>query len=134
MMMFKKVTMIALALLVLAPMARADGGGQTTTREQVIGINDAYIPSGFDTGSDAFVVISGLFPNGCYRYKEATVTHTSALVHEVKATATVSEGMCLMVLVPFSKEVQIGKLSRGEHSVRFLNGDGTYWEKKLTVE
>ena len=104
------------------------------TREQVVSINDAFIPSNFDTASDAFVVINGLFPNGCYRFKAATVSHIGASLHEVRALATVSQGMCLMVLVPFSKEVQLGKLSAGEHAVRFMNGDGTFWEKSIQVE
>jgi hypothetical protein len=105
-----------------------------TTREQVVTIADAFMPSNFDTSSDAFIVISGLFSNGCYRYKTATVSNVGERLHEVRALATVSEGMCLMVLVPFSKEVQLGKLTAGEHSVRFINGDGTYWEKTLNID
>lgn len=108
--------------------------GEPATQEKIVGINDAYIPSGFDSGSDAYVVISGLFPNGCYRFKEAKVDHVGPALHEVRALATVSQGMCLMVLVPFSKEVQLGKLEAGNHAVRFVNGDGTYWEKHLVIE
>lgn len=103
-------------------------------REVMIGISDAYVPSGFDSNSDAFVVINGVFPNGCYRYSRSTVTHQDDVTHIVQNYATVQPGMCLMVLVPFTKEVQIGKLPKGSHTIRFLSGDGTYLEKNLKVE
>ena len=104
------------------------------TSERVVAINDAFIPSGFDSSSEAFVVINGLFQNGCYRLKDTKVDHVGPMLHDVRAYATVTEGMCLAVLVPFSKEVQLGKLAVGEHAVHFQNGDGTFWEKRLTIE
>lgn len=104
------------------------------TREVVVSISDAYIPSGFDSGSDAFTVVSGLFPNSCYRIKAAEVNHVGPALHEVTTYATVTEGLCLMVLVPFNKEVRLGRLDAGDHKVRFMNGDGTYMEKAFTVE
>jgi hypothetical protein len=39
-----------------------------------------------------------------------------------------------MVLVPFTKEIHLGKLSVGTHAIRVLNGDGTYIEKQLNIE
>lgn len=103
-------------------------------REIQVGFSDAFIPSGFDSNSDTFVVASGLFPNGCYRWKESEVRHASTNVHEIRASATVSQGMCLMVLVPFTKEIHLGKLAVGAHAVRLMNGDGTYIEKQLNIE
>lgn len=127
-----KLILSAIALSFIAPMAQASEYGNT--REQIISINDAFIPSGFDSSSDAFVVVNGLFPNSCYRFNEAKVNHVGPALHEVRSYATVTEGLCLMVLVPFSKEVQLGKLVVGEHAIRFVSGDGTYWDKKLTIE
>jgi hypothetical protein len=121
---------LALALSAVPQGFAAEGD----TREQVVSISDAYIPSGFDSSSDAFVVISGIFPNSCYRLRDAKVDHIGPGLHEVRAYGLVQEGLCLMVLVPFNKEVQLGRLNPGEHAIRFVNGDGTYWEKKLTVE
>lgn len=123
---------VALSVL-FAPFTFADQE-KRETREQVVSISDAFIPSGFDSSSDAFVVINGLFPNGCYRFRDTKVDHIGPALHEVRAYAQVSEGLCIMVLVPFSKEVQLGKLNVGDHSVRFMNGDGTFWEKNLTIE
>ncbi|MGZ3693947.1 MAG: hypothetical protein ACXWQO_07075 [Bdellovibrionota bacterium] len=102
--------------------------------EKVITVGDVYIPSSFDSSSDAFVVVNGWFPHSCYKIKDVSVQHINANLHEITTTANVTEGMCLTVIVPFHKEVQLGKLAVGEHKLRFLNGDGSYMEKSLTIE
>ena len=103
-------------------------------KEIVIGINDVFVPPGFDSESDAYVVVSGLFPNGCYQWKGATVKDNSAYEHQITSMAKVSQGMCIQVLVPFSKDVRLGKLQSGKHTLRFPSADGTYLEKSLVVE
>lgn len=124
-----------LVLSAVSVMAFSMGAQAATEERQVqVGFSDAYIPSGFDSNSDTFVVASGLFPNGCYRWSESNVNHAGTNVHEVRATATVSQGMCMMVLVPFTKEIHLGKLSVGAHAVRLINGDGTYIEKQINIE
>lgn len=106
-----------------------------TQVDVMIGVSDALIPGGFDAQSEVNVVVSGMFSNGCYRWKEAQVEHHPAeKIHAVRSYATVYQGMCPMVLVPFMKEVNLGQLGAGEHKIRFLNGDGTYMEKVLTLE
>lgn len=104
------------------------------SKDVVIGINDVFVPSGFDSESDAYVVVSGIFPNGCYQWKGVTVKDITNLEHEVTSTARVSQGMCIQVLIPFSKDVKLGKLSTGRHTLRFVSGDGTFVEKNLVVE
>jgi hypothetical protein len=103
-------------------------------KDVVIGIADAFIPGGFDSQADAYVVVSGIFPNGCYRWKGATVKHTSNHEHEITSVASVTQGMCLQVLIPFSKDVRLGQLESGDHTLKFLSSDGTYLEKHLVVE
>jgi len=102
--------------------------------EAVIGINDVYVPSGFDSSSDAFIVANGLFPHSCYKLKGADVEHVGQALHQVTVKANVTEGLCLTVMIPFHKEVQLGKLAVGDHAIRMMNGDGTYMEKHLTIE
>lgn len=104
------------------------------TRDVVIGVNDVFIPPGFDSEADAFVVVSGIFPNGCYRWKDAKVKNLDNFNHEVTSVAEVSQGMCLQVLVPFSRDIKLGKLDSGEHTLKFMSGDGTYLEKKMVIE
>lgn len=124
---------ITTSIIILAMTAFAQAEGQPP-KDVVVPINEAFVPGGFDSQSDAFVVVSGIFPNGCYRWKNAEVKNVSQFVHEVTSHALVNQGMCLMVLVPFSKDVRLGQLDQGTHSLRFVNGDGTYMEKTLTIE
>lgn len=105
-----------------------------TTKDVAIGLNEVYVPGGFDSSADAYVVANGLFPNGCYSWKGADVKHVDTFNHEVQPYATVSQGMCIMVLVPFTKEIRIGKLASGKHNLKFLNGDGTYLLKTMSIE
>lgn len=104
------------------------------TKEVQIGINSVYVPGGFDSTSDTFVVVNGIFPNGCYKWGRAEVKDVDTFNHEVKSIADVAQGMCIMVLIPFQKEVRLGKFATGTHNLRFLNGDGTYIDKALIVE
>ena len=104
-------------------------------KEVQVSINDALIPTTVNAGDDVKAVISGLFNNGCYRYSRSSVDHDTANgIHEVSTFANVSQGMCIMVLVPFTREVELGTLSKGEHRVRFMNGDGTYMEKRVIAQ
>lgn len=125
----KKLLMILALTLPFAAQAK-DGD----VVEKQIGVSDVYVPSSFDSRSDAFVVVSGFFPHSCYKMKEAKVAHLRNNVHEVRVFADVTEGLCLTVIVPFHKEIQLGKLSPGEHTVRFLSGDGTRMERQITIE
>ena len=107
---------------------------QLPPREVVIGLNDVYVPAGFDSEADSYVIVNGIFPNGCYRWSGVEVKNDGQFNHEIKSKAMVSQGMCIMVLIPFTKEVRLGKLATGEHKLKFLNGDGTWIEKTMKVE
>lgn len=103
-------------------------------REVQVGLSSVFVPGSFDSNSEAYVVVSGVFQNGCYKWSRVEKTSRDEFTHEVKSMATVTPGMCIMVLIPFQKEVRLGKLNTGKHTVRFLNGDGTYLEKSLNIE
>ena len=125
---------IFLAIIIALFAGTAFGQTELPRIEQVqIGINDAFIPDGFDSSMDAYVVANGIFPNGCYSWAHAEVEH-DGFHHKVKTFANVSQGMCLMVMIPFSEPVYLGNLAPGDHLIRFYNGDGTYLEKRLAVE
>lgn len=129
--------LLSVAFLIFSTLAFADSastrGGEA--KEVVVNVGTVVIPGGFDANSDVFAVVSGFFPNGCYKWQGAEVTHDfAARTHEVRSKALVTPGMCIMVMVPWSEEVQLGKLGAGDHSVRFVNGDGTYMEKKIKLE
>jgi hypothetical protein len=104
-------------------------------KKVLVTVSEAFVPSGFDSNTEAFVVASGVFPNGCYAWSEAKVNNNKDNnVIEISVLADVTQGMCIMVLVPFNKEIRLGKLTSGEHTIRFINGDGTYLEKTIKVE
>ena len=126
---------VALAMLGVSSAAYASPVKSASDSEDVVvPVSDVYIPSGFDSGSDSFVVVNGLFPNSCYRWKEAVVEHVSATLHEVRSVASVKPGMCMMMLMPFMHEVKIGKLEKGNHQLRFISNDGTYLQKQMNIE
>ncbi|MBK7845449.1 MAG: hypothetical protein IPJ71_17520 [Bdellovibrionales bacterium] len=130
--------LFAVAVVFTLAIPFLDAGASTPPRKEkevVVGVNDAFIPSGFDAESEAYVVVAGLFSNTCYRWKRADVGHDWATkIHEVRAVAGVSEGMCLMMMVPFTQSVTLGKLGVGEHRIRFIDGNDNYLEKTLTIE
>lgn len=132
----KYVLVSVAALFALSAQAQPGQGSQQAPQEKEvqIGLSGVYVPGGFDSNSDSFVVVNGIFPNGCYRWSRAEVKDVDAYTHEIKSVAAVSQGMCIMVLVPFQKEVRLGKFSAGSHTLRFSNGDGTYFEKNLKIE
>jgi hypothetical protein len=131
-----KTTLLAASLIFASVQSAvaADTVTSLTTKDVMIGLNDVFVPGGFDSEADAFVVASGIFPNGCYKWKTANVKHVDTFNHEVQSVATVSQGMCIMVMIPFTKEIHLGKLASGAHNLKFLNGDGTYISKTLKVE
>lgn len=121
----------ALSFVGIASSAMAE---QTATKEVVVAVNNVYVPAGFDSTTDSYVVVSGVFPNGCYKWKGAEVTSPSAYEHDVTSKAVVSQGMCIQVLVPFSTDVKLGKLQTGKHTLKFMSNDGTYMQRELVVE
>ncbi|MGE4132546.1 MAG: hypothetical protein AB7F86_12960 [Bdellovibrionales bacterium] len=126
----KVIGLFAVAMLLPIGFAKAE----VTSKQVTLGVSEVYIPGGFGPETDAFVVVSGMFPNSCYRWSHAEVTDVGANVHEIRSMARVSETMCLMVLVPYSKEVRLGQMNSGEHTLRFISGDGTYFERTMVIE
>jgi hypothetical protein len=114
--------------------ANSAAAESVATKDVNLTVSDVYIPGGFSQNTDAYVIVSGMFPNSCYKWNKAEVTSPTPLIQEVKATATVAQSICLMVMVPYQEEVNLGRLVSGTHTLRFLNGDGTSFEKTLTVE
>jgi hypothetical protein len=129
-MMMKILSMMILAAAMSASEARAAEGD---VHERIVNVSDAYIPSGFDTNAEAFVVVNGWFPHSCYKLKSVEVTHVGPFLHQITTKASVTEGLCLSVIIPWHREAPLGRLSAGDHKLQFMNGDGTYMEKQLTI-
>jgi hypothetical protein len=130
---FFKLAAAALLVTAFSHSAVADDEAPVS-KDVIVSLNDVYVPGGFDSTADAYVVANGLFPNGCYKWKGAEVTNVDSYNHEIRSMASVSQGMCIMVLMPFTKEIRLGKLASGSHSLKFVSGDGTFLLKTLKVE
>ena len=123
-----KILLTAAVLLTSASVFAED-----VEKETYVSFTDVYVPKIVNPGENVVALLSGFFPNSCYRWKNGEVTHESTFKHTVKGLAAVSQGMCLMVIVPFNKEVDLGRLEQGHHVIRIVNGDGTYLEKELDI-
>ena len=98
-----------------------------------VNVSNVYIPDGFDTGSDVFVVISGTLPSECFRWSHAEVTNLSSTEQEVRTYASQTSELCTLALVPFSQEVHLGSMAEGLHVLHFIEADGTSMEKLLRI-
>lgn len=128
-------TKIILAFLFLGQGLIISGASaDVVTKEVPISVHDVFVPEKVAQNTDAKIVLSGMFPNSCYRWSRVRTHDVDAFHHNVQAIATVTQTMCLMVLVPFTKEVNLGHLPVGTHTLRFINGDDTYFDRTLTVE
>ena len=126
-------SILAIASLGLAQPSRAGVLHSLRGTDVTVSIASAKIPSGFDP-TDVVSIVSGYYPNSCYAWSRADVNNLDAYTHEIKAIAFVAQGACLTVLVPFSEEVHLGSFEKGHHTLRYMNGDGTYFEQSLDVE
>jgi hypothetical protein len=108
----------------------------TDSREVVVNVNEALVPSSVDAyREDVKVQISGFFNNTCYSFNRVMTTQEkSTNTYVVQTVADVQSGHCLMVLVPFMKEVNLGTFEPGVFTIRFMNGDNTFFEKKVVAE
>lgn len=119
----------AVAVLSFAVLANA-----ADSKEIRIAVSDVYVPNGITSQQNAYVVENGMYPNGCYRWSRAVVKHTSEFEHEIESYGMVQSGPCLMVLVPFNKEVSLGQLSRGTHKIKISNPDDTYLVRQMEIQ
>tara|TARA_B100000749_G_scaffold280896_1_gene280708 strand:- start:81019 stop:81741 length:723 start_codon:yes stop_codon:yes gene_type:complete len=85
-----------------------------------------YIPSGFDNNDNAQLVFEGEFTNSCYR-----TGVTNYFVNDNTKTITVenkvqfySNQMCLMVIMHYKKELNLGVVEEGNYKVEFASSNG----------
>jgi hypothetical protein len=131
----KYITLFALVSLLFVGQAQAavDMSMDPTPKVVAVNMSDVLMPSTVRANEDNVkIVVSGLFQNGCYAFEKIDYrTAGDGFTHQVRTLATVSPGLCIMVLVPFTKEFNVGKLEAGQHVFRFYNGDETYIEKRV---
>lgn len=99
-----------------------------------LNVSSAFV-LGTHFDQESYAIVSGSFNNSCYhwRYGESKLIPEDSRI-EVRSYATLNRGNCLMYLVPYSERVSLGILPHGQYQVRFINGDGAYFEKSLTID
>jgi hypothetical protein len=96
---------------------------QEEPRPVEVPLERAYIPRGFDANDQAQMVVEGWFRDSCYRFGTAQikVDYTNKTI-KVRPIALLYGGICLDVMVPFQKTIDLGMLPPGRYSVSQTNG------------
>lgn len=77
-----------------------------------------YAPSGFDSNDIVQIVGEGVFKNACYRHAETKViVNDESRTVTIEAAAYEYSGLCLQVIVPFERTVDIGILKSGKWDI-----------------
>ena len=104
-----------------------------TPKTVMVPTDDLYIPKGFDSNDSAEVIVTGHFPNLCYKSPKATVTMDEKGKVKVKVEALYygEDQMCAEVIVPFVETVELGVLDKGRYQVEV--NLGTAYEQKADL-
>ena len=104
------------------------------SHEEVAPVTDAMVPEQTKSNEPTYVIVSGILRNGCVTYDRAFTTTMDERTLEIRVLATVTEGPCTMARKPYRREVTLGTLPAGEHKLVFVSGDGSRFERVLTVD
>ena len=77
-----------------------------------------YVPEGFDDNDNVQFVGEGLFSSSCYRYSDTAVSvnHTDKIIN-ISTNAFKYNGVCMMLVLPFDRVVDVGILKQGTYSI-----------------
>lgn len=97
-------------------------------------ISTIEIPATFNSNSQAYVLAEGRFRNGCYRWVGADVQQKPNWVTEIRGYASVSQGMCIQMIIPFHAQIPLGQLASGTYELHVVRPDGSYIAEHLTIQ
>lgn len=108
-------------------MAHADSVGDIVN----VSALNLFAPVGFDDNDETVVVLDGYLPNSCYKVADPEIIKDLANKSiTVQPKARFVGGICLMALIPYSTEVKLGVLPKGDYSLVTNRGSAT---EALTV-
>mgnify|MGYP001627414437 CR=1 FL=1 len=97
-------------------------------------VDHVFVPAGFDNNDNVELVVTGLFPNPCFKRNDVSVDVRGEEI-DVKVSAVVSDDekspLCAAMVVPFKEDIQIGNLQGGQYKI-FVNR-GTPFELRDTI-
>ena len=111
------------ALMAMANVARAEGSKPEKIR---VTPDHMFAPTGFDDNDNAQIVLSGAFPNTCYKAGQvsAQVDEASRQIRVKNEAYFFDSSWCLFVMVPWMQTVNLGTVPAGEYEVVFEQDDG----------
>lgn len=118
----KKLTYLMCALSLALGLGQLANAQANSDKVVTVELSQAYIPQGFDNNDVTKVVVEGFFPNTCYKVKkqeaaDVKIDQDKKLI-QVSQKAYVYNQMCLMMIVPFSETVEVGKIAdAGEYKL-----------------
>lgn len=88
-------------------------------------VQKIYVPNGFDSNDNVQVVMSGTFPNSCYKTgstgSSVDLQSNTVLVWAKAFDYSGAGHICTQALVPFIQEVNVGILPSGKYKVKFAS-------------
>ena len=123
--------LLGILLIVVGPMVLAETPPPILIDAPIF---DVQIPDRFDTTSNAYVVAVGKFRSGCYKWVGADVQQKPNFVTEIRSYASLSQGMCIQMIIPFQARIQLGQLAPGTYQLHFVKSDGSYIDQQLTIQ
>ena len=108
--------MFRLTVSLIALIACATADAQPTSVPATF--NTVYVPSGFDSNDNVQIVGEGMFRNTCYRPAPTWVGVDHAK-REVRVGPVAYEysGLCLQLILPFDRVLDVGILQPGKYDV-----------------
>lgn len=89
-----------------------------------VAFSTVYIPNGFDSNDNVEFVGEGMFRNTCYRPGPTSVkVDQTAKTISIGPAAYQYSGLCLQVILPFERVVEVGILPAGDYKVLQRPGD-----------
>lgn len=86
-------------------------------------VEKIYVPNGFDSNDNVQVIMSGTFPNSCYKTGKSgssvDLQSKTVLVWAKSFDYSGAGHICTQALVPFIQEVNVGILPPGKYKVKF---------------
>jgi len=92
-----------------------------------------YVAQGFDSNDKVQIVGEGIYTNGCFRNAETKVRvdHVQKVI-SLTPFAYKYDGICIQVVLPFDRVVDIGILKAGTYKVR-LDGQSNFLGDVMTT-
>ncbi len=82
-------------------------------------VDHLFVPAGFDNNDNIELVVTGEFPNPCFKRNDVKVEVNDDII-DIKVTAVVSDDkstMCAAMIVPFKENILVGNLQGGDYKI-----------------